>query len=40
MRKVLGDHISNKYLAAKRQEWQDYNRQVSAWEMKEYLYKF
>jgi glutamine synthetase len=37
---ALGDHIANQYLAAKRQEWQEYSAQVSAWELDAYLAKY
>ncbi len=40
VQKILGDHISAKYLEAKRREWDDWHRQISAWEIKEYLYKY
>ena len=36
---VLGDHISQKYAEAKRAEWRDYCRQVTDWEIDNYLYK-
>lgn len=36
---VLGDHITEKYVEAKRAEWNDYRAQVSQWEIEEYLYK-
>ncbi|MCD8019725.1 MAG: type I glutamate--ammonia ligase [Clostridiales bacterium] len=37
---VLGPHISQKYLEAKKQEWQKYCEHVSQWEIDEYLYKY
>ena len=37
---VLGEHITNHFLAAKRQEWQDYITQVSPWELENYLAKY
>jgi len=37
---ALGEHVSNQFLAAKRQEWQDYITQVSAWELESYLAKY
>ena len=40
VQKILGDHISAKYLEAKRREWDYWHRQISAWEIKEYLYKY
>lgn len=36
---VLGQHIAEKYVEAKRQEWSSYCEQVSQWEIDEYLYK-
>ena len=40
IQKILGRHISGKYLEAKRKEWADYNLQVSQWEKDAYLYKY
>jgi glutamine synthetase len=37
---VLGEHIMQKYLAAKRQEWDSYRTSISQWEIDEYLRKF
>jgi len=37
---ALGEHVSNQFLAAKRQEWQDYITQVSPWELENYLAKY
>lgn len=34
---ALGPHISDRYLAAKRQEFDEYNRQVTQWELERYL---
>lgn len=34
---ALGPHISDRYLAAKRQECDEYNRQVTPWELERYL---
>lgn len=36
---VLGEHVAEKYIAAKRDEWNRYRYQVSDWELQEYLYK-
>lgn len=36
---VLGEDLSEKYVAAKKQEYSDYRSQVTEWEMKEYLHK-
>lgn len=38
--KVLGPHVSKKYLEAKEQEWNAYRRQVTQWELDEYLNKY
>ena len=40
VRNVLGDHICNKLLKIKKQEWVTYRTQVTNWELEEYLYKF
>ena len=40
VRNVLGNHICNKLLKIKRQEWVTYRTQVTDWELEEYLYKF
>ncbi len=37
---ALGDHITTHFLAAKRQEWEDYSTQVSRWELDNYLAKY
>lgn len=37
---VLGDHICDKYLAAKKSEWHEYCMRVSQWELEEYLSKY
>jgi len=37
---ALGEHIANHFLAAKRQEWQEYITQVSPWELDNYLAKY
>lgn len=39
MKNVLGQHVHKKYLAAKREEWNRFREQVTAWEIEEYLYK-
>jgi len=40
MTEALGEHITNHFLAAKRQEWQEYISQVSPWELENYLAKY
>lgn len=37
---VLGAHISQKYIDAKKAEWDQYRTQVSQWELDQYLYRF
>ena len=39
MKQVLGEHVHAKYLHAKREEWNRFREQVTAWEIEEYLYK-
>ena len=40
IKNVLGGHITEKYLEAKRKEWHEYCRHVSDWETESYLYKY
>jgi glutamine synthetase len=37
---ALGAHIAQHFLAAKREEWRDYNTQVSKWELDNYLARY
>ncbi|MEO7367872.1 MAG: type I glutamate--ammonia ligase [Gemmatimonadaceae bacterium] len=37
---ALGEHITTNFLAAKRQEWEEYITQVSQWELDNYLAKY
>lgn len=37
---VLGSHIYDRYIAAKRREWEEYSHRVSDWEIDAYLYKY
>lgn len=39
MRKVLGESFCRQYLSAKKKEWLRYTRQVTDWEVEEYLYR-
>ncbi len=39
LKEVLGTHIVDKYIEAKRKEWAQYREQVTKWELDEYLYK-
>ena len=40
LREVLGKHIYTKYLAAKKEEWNEFRSQVTDWEIGQYLFKF
>ncbi len=40
IQEVLGEHISEVYIRAKREEWKNYCLQVSEWELDEYLSKY
>lgn len=40
VKETLGEHIFNKYLTAKREEWKDYRKRVSSWELEQYLSKY
>jgi len=35
--KTLGEHVFTRFVEIKRQEWEDYRTQLSAWEMEKYL---
>lgn len=37
---ALGEHITQHFLAAKREEWREYNAQVSRWELDRYLGRY
>ena len=37
--KVLGEHIAKNYCQAKRSEWAQYSRNVTEWELEQYLYR-
>jgi glutamine synthetase len=37
---ALGPYISDRFIAMKRQELDAYNRQVTAWELEQYLTRF
>lgn len=39
VKKVLGTHTSRRYIKAKKKEWAEYSRQVSGWELDQYLYR-
>ena len=36
---VLGKHVSDEYAEIKMKEWQQYEEQITDWEIKQYLYK-
>ena len=40
IQEVLGSHVSKRYIAAKKKDWQEYRTQVTAWEVDQYLYRF
>ncbi len=40
MREALGDHIFNKFIRAKKLEWDDYKKQVHRWELDRYLLNY
>jgi glutamine synthetase len=35
--RTLGEHMFNRYVEIKRQEWEDYRVQVSQWELDRYM---
>lgn len=39
VRGVLGEHFSEHYIHAKKEEWAQYSRHVSSWEVEQYLYR-
>lgn len=39
IQKVLGEELSNKYVTAKREEYQAFREYVTGWELEEYLHK-
>ena len=39
MKEALGEHIFTRYTSAKLDEWNEYTRQVTEWEISNYLYK-
>lgn len=39
IRELLGNEFCEEYLSVKKQEWQRYTRQVTDWEIEEYLYR-
>lgn len=39
IKNVLGEHVTKNYINAKRKEWEEYNYQVSKWELDQYLHR-
>lgn len=39
IREILGEHVAQRYIEAKKEEWHRYRAQVTDWEIQEYLYK-
>jgi glutamine synthetase len=37
---ALGPYVSDRYLAAKRQELDEYNRQITPWELERYITRY
>ena len=40
IRSVLGEHVFQKYIEAKKEEWNNYRTQVTKWEIDEYLNRY
>ncbi len=40
MREAMGEHVFTKYLHAKKEEWNDYRKRVTPWELEKYLGKY
>ena len=40
MRQAMGNHVYTKYIEAKQEEWYEYSRRVSQWEIDKYLGKY
>lgn len=40
IKSVLGEHVSAKYIEAKKEEWARYRSQVTDWEINQYLYQY
>lgn len=40
VKEVLGEHIAEQYIKAKKKEWFQYRTHISEWEIEEYLYKY
>jgi len=37
VRRALGDHVYDRFLEAKRAEWDEYRKQITPWELERYL---
>ena len=40
MRKALGDHIFDAFVARSAREWAEYNEQVHKWELDKYMDRY
>lgn len=40
VRELLGEHIFNKHIEAKRKEWDEYRTKISQWELEHYLSRY
>jgi glutamine synthetase len=40
MQEALGEHIFNRFIQLKTEEWEDYHQQISQWEIEKYLNRF
>ena len=40
IKEVLGNHTYEKYMEAKKHEWQEYSGQITNWEIEQFLHKF
>lgn len=40
IKEALGDHVYNRFLEAKRIEWEEYRNMITPWEIEKYLTKF
>lgn len=37
VRNIIGDHIADKYMETKKEEWNEYCKQITSWEVNQYL---
>lgn len=40
IKEVLGKHVAERYMEAKKKEWNQYREKVTEWEIDQYLYRF